>query len=211
MILGIGGKLSSGKTVTSVKYAYDTHRIKKKKVIANIKLNFESEYMPNEAIVEFIKRNYQNQSALRSKFQNSVLILDEITNIISARKSTTVLNELITNYLMMAGKLDQDIIFTYQILESQVDLRLRDICNIYANCFRVDRKGRPLLFQDRIVNQKIYIAIIYQLDLDLKGVHLVQKYFDPERYFPLYDTREINLMDTSKFMRGGIKDLRRIK
>lgn len=60
MIFGIGGKLSSGKTVTAVRYAYDEGK-KGKKVISNIKLFFPKKieviYLNNTDTIEFIKNN----------------------------------------------------------------------------------------------------------------------------------------------------------
>lgn len=211
----MGGKLSGGKTTTGTRFSIDKAMKEKKKIISNIRLfnlpeGIEFLWLPNEEFIKFLKLNYRNEDALMKMFFNSVLFLDEIVNIISARKSSTNLNEIVTNFLMMTGKLDCDVVYTYQVQESQVDKRLREIANIYANCYRVDRNLQPLINKPRIVNEKVYILVIMELDFDIAGKKYTQMLYDPSPYYKFFNTREMNLTDTSKFMRGGIYDLRKM-
>lgn len=212
MIFGIGGKLSGGKTVSLVRFAHH-YGLKGKKVIGNIKLNFpnniKTEYMGNETFVDFLKYNLQKPQVLHNKFFNSVLILDEIVNLVSARRTSTALNEMVTNFLMMVGKLDTHVGYSFQVRDSHTDIRLRNVTNIYGNCYRVDEKGQVLMTDDRIVDKKIFIVLDLELDFDLRGIKIVQDVFDPEPYFHLYNTREITLLDRTRYLRGGIKDLRK--
>lgn len=211
MILGLGGKLSGGKTVTAVRYCLQKG-LQGKKIISNIKLNFPKEikviFLDNEEFVDYLKENYQNQEMLRKMFFNSVIFLDEIVNLISARKSTTILNELITNFMMMAGKLDADVVYTFQVKDSQVDLRLREISQVYGNCYRYTTNGVPLIDKPRIINQEIIIVVILEYDFDILGKKIGAIQFNPKKYYHLYDTREVTLLDRSKYMSGGIKDLK---
>lgn len=210
MIFGIGGKLSSGKTVTAVRYAYDEGK-KGKKVISNIKLFFPKKieviYLNNTDTIEFIKNNAENPETLYKLFSHSVILWDEITNLFNARKSGSLLNDLLTSFIMYCGKMDADIVFTYQVRGSQVDKRLREICNIYANCYRVTEDGKPLIFSPRIVNKKIYIIVAMLINLDLLGQRIVKQIYDPEPIYKLYDTREIILLDRSKYLKKGKKSL----
>lgn len=211
MLMCCSGNLSGGKTIFTVKTAYERALKDKKKIISNIRLNLPDmvyEFLDNERFVDFLRENYTNQEVLRKKFYNSVLLLDEAVNLISARRSTTGLNELITNFFMMAGKLDCDVFITAQILSSQIDLRLRDLLNVYVNCFRVTEDGRPLIFENRIYQGKIRIMVIMEFNFDIIGVKIVKFAFDPEPYYKMFDTREITLLDSSKYLRGGSKDLR---
>lgn len=210
MILGLGGKLSGGKTVTSVRFAHDQW-LSGKKVLSNIELNFprnnERCYkLTNEQFVDYLKANFDNQQAIRKMFENSVLLLDEIGNILSARKSTSLLNEMITQFIMMAGKLNCDIVYTAQLQESQADLRLRGVTNIYGNCYRYTAEGfKPLIFENRVVTEKILIVVIMEFDFDLLGRTITQMVYDPSPYYSMYDTKEITLLDRTKYLRGGSK------
>lgn len=210
MIFGIGGKLSSGKTCTAVKYAYD-EGLKGKKVISNIKLFFPPEievvYLNNEDTISFLKNNAESPQTLYKMFFHSVVLWDEITNLLNARKSGSLLNDLFTSFIMYAGKMDADIVFTYQIRGSQVDKRLREICNLYGNCYKVTQDGKPIIFGPRIVNKKIYIVVAMLLDLGLFGSRVIKEVYDPEPIYKLYDTREIILLDRSKYLKKGKKSL----
>lgn len=213
MIFGISGKLSGGKTCTAVKFAYDRY-LEGKKVISNFMINFPNDdrniFMNNEQMVDFLKRNYQDQAALRKMFFNSVLIIDEVANLAGARgSSATALNQMMTEFFMMAGKLDCDIVYTAQVQTSMVDKILRECTNIYCNCYRISDQGNPLIFENRIYSKKILIAVIMQFDFDILGSQIKTLVYDPEPYFKFYDTREITLLDRTKYMRGGSRDLRR--
>lgn len=212
MILGISGKLSGGKTCTAVKYAYD-QGLQGKKVLSNIRLNLPSNirqtYIRDTEFIHFLKTNYDNPDQIKKVFHNSVFLVDEIVNLVSARKSSSGLNELITNFFMMCGKLSCDVVFTAQDLESMADKRLRSVCNVYANCFRISETNTSLIDQDRIVKGKVLIVVYFLFDLDILGKIIKQMVYDPSPYFSMYDTEEIVLLDRSKYLRGGTRDLRK--
>lgn len=211
MIIGLGGKLSGGKTNTAVAISLDK-AYKGKKVISNIYLNFPPKlktfYLKNENFIEFLIKNYNNPPKIKEVFFNSVLLLDEVGQLINARKSSSNLNELITSFFMMVGKLDCDVIFTYQVKESQVDKVLREVCEIYGNCFRLSKDLNPIFFEDRILNTKIYVLVLLEFDLQLAGKQIKPILYDPEPFYNLYDTREIVLLNRAQYQRGGSKDLR---
>jgi len=211
MIFGIGGKLSGGKTCTAVKFAYDRYN-DGKKVISNFMVNFPGDqrniFMNNEQFVDFIKTHYMDQQGLKRMFFNSVLILDEVQNLISSRSSATQLNNLLLNFFMMAGKLDCDIVYTAQVQDSMVDKIIRECTNVYCNCYRITEDGKPLIFENRIYNKRILIVVIMQFDFDVLGQQIRTLIYDPAEFYKFYDTREITLLDRTKYMRGGLKDLR---
>lgn len=214
MIFGIGGKLSGGKTCTGVKFSHGQW-LTGKKVISNIYIKFpegddRTVFIRNDQLVAFLKRYYMDSVKLKEFFFNSVLLLDEIVNLIGSRRSSTALNELFTNFFMMAGKLDCDVVFTFQVKESQVDKILREVCNVYANCYRINDKGVPLVFEERVYKGKIMIAVLLEFDFDILGMKYSKLVYDPEPYYKMYDTREITLLDRSAYMRGGVKDLRKL-
>lgn len=214
MIIGVGGNLSGGKTVTGVRFCYNKG-LQGKKVLSNIKLNFPKEikyeFISNTELVEFIKTYYEDSDKIREKFENSVMLLDEIVNLLSARKSGSALNELLTNWFMMLGKLSTDVVLTYQLGSSQLDNRVREaIITKEAYCFRMNNKKKMILDNtDRIINEKIYILIIWIENLGIFKKTTAEIY-DPQDYFKMYDTKEITLMDRSVFIKGGAKDLTKV-
>lgn len=210
MILGYGGKLSGGKTLCGVKYCLEKG-LQGKKIITNVRLNFPKEieviYFTNPELIKFLKDNYEDTEAMRKLFYNSVFFVDEIVNMASGRKATTNLNEMLTNFFMMAGKLNCDIFYTYQDYESQVDKRLRSVTQITANCYRVDLNKIPILEGDRKLNQPIRIWVIKKLDYDILGIQLHEELFNPEPYYQYYDTEELILMNTALYQKGGSRDI----
>lgn len=110
---------------------------------------------------------------------------------------------------MMLGKLDCDLYYTYQVLESMVDKQLRLVTDYNLKTYRVDKLGR--LFQGkRIVDQKIFILVevyIYEND---EETYIGKFFYDPSKYFNWYNTREIVLVDRDKYTRGGRLDLKKI-
>lgn len=208
--------LSGGKTVTGVRFCYDHCLISKKKVISNIFLDFggkiKVEIMPFEELIIFLATNYTNTDAITEKFKDSILFLDEVVNLISARKSNSNLNELITNFLMMVGKLDCDVFYTYQIQESQVDLRLREITQITSECYRLTSEGfvDPLdPNSKRILHEKVYILVVEDINKGKLGISRRVFVYDPTPYYQFYKTREITLLDRQNYASGGSKDIKR--
>lgn len=149
MNFGSGGKLSSGKGVVSIILIKELRELSNKKIISLIRLSgFDNyEYMSIKDFVDFIIENANNYEELKKKFQNTILNADELRNLISARKTSSNLNEMLTQFFMMAGKLDCDIIFTYQVYTSQIDLQFREITDLNLNCERVLENGDMLPFK----------------------------------------------------------------
>jgi hypothetical protein len=202
-IVGIGGILSSGKTLLGVKLCLDSKN-KGKRIISNIKLNFPYFYLSTSELVTFLKRNFEDTKVIEKKFKNSVLFIDEITNLVNARKASASLNELITTFFMMLGKLDCDLVYTYQLLTSQIDVRLREITTTFCDCQRVILKAN----QDRslrIIDSPIRIKVIMFKKTGTLGFKMSKFQFNPEKYFNLYNTREIILLDRDRYLKSRIR------
>lgn len=204
MNIGLIGNLSGGKTVTAIRLSKELFN---KPIIANIGL-VDSKFISNDMFVEIVKKNYERPDELRKIFGNKTLLLDEIYNLISARRSSTTLNELLTNFFMMLGKINSHLIYTSQVVTSQTDRRVRDLTSLFGECYRIDVNGKPLIFDDRKVKQKIFIAVIYEI-ITIKGVMNFTDVFDPAPYFKMYNTEEITLLDRTQYLKGGLKDLRK--
>jgi len=205
--IGIGGRLSSGKTNFGLGLVLDLSKYgKEKKIISLVKLyNVEHIYYTNEEFVDLIIKYKDNPEMLKKLFFNSVLYLDEIRNLISARKSTTNLNEAITQFLMMAGKLDCDVVFTYQVYTSQVDLQLREITDHNFETERRDINLKVLSFDQsrkRIPDIPVRILVTLMVfDGDKLIASKIQFAYDPLIYAKYYNTRQLLILDRDKYLK----------
>lgn len=201
MIIGLFGSLGSTKTIGGVHYCH-SERLRGKKIISNIKLNFPYEKIDLEGLFKIAFS--ENVHLKKEFFGNSVLFLDEIHNIVDARKSTSNLNTYFTQFVTQIGKLDCTLIFTSQIFTSQIDLRIRELCNVIGTCFKLDKEtGQILIFTDRIAKKPILACIYFEVvmfGLDNPNNPKAIYTYDPEPYFNMYDTREIVLLDREKFI-----------
>lgn len=201
MIIGAFGNLSSGKTATCVKYCYENLQ-KGKKIISNIKLNFEYKHLELDELFEIAFSD--NVQYKKEFFFKTILFIDEIHNIIDARRSNSQLNTKFTQFVTQIGKLDCTLLFTSQIFSSQVDLRVREMCNVIITCFRTDDKGKLLVFEDRISQKNVYIWCIMEVlffGVDSKDNPKTMYSYNPKDIFEKYDTREIVLLDRDKYLK----------
>lgn len=203
-IIGFGGKLSGGKSVTAMMMLEDDYN-KGKKIISNIPLffpdNSKIRYIESEALADFILKHYKDQQKIEEIFLNSTLFIDEVRNLLSARKSMSNLNELITQFLMMLGKLDCNFYYTFQIFGSQVDLQLREITHYVFECKRIDENGNDYN-GPRISEKKIYINVkIYEVVGEGMRYTGTQFTYDPQPFFKYYNTREFIIVDREKFLK----------
>jgi hypothetical protein len=210
MIIGLGGKLSGGKTITGIKYCFN-QGLKGKKIISNIYLKLpppiKTDFMSSNAFVDFIKVNFESGNKLKERFYNSVIFMDEIVGILSSRKSSSNLNEMVTDFFMMCGKMNADVVFTYQNYESQVDTRLRSVLEKQGFCMRLADDKTNLNQQERIVQKPIKILVIWREEYGYLGKKVFGEIYDPSPYYKFYDTQEVTLMDRSDYVKGGSKDL----
>jgi hypothetical protein len=204
--------MSGGKTVSMVRFAYE-EGLKGKKIISNIHLNFPEninvEYMKSSVLIEFIKVYYENSEMLKHKFFNTVVIADELVNVISSRKASSNLNEMITNWCMMISKLQAHLVYSFQ-METQIDIRLRNVTNKIVTCFRFGKSNGKWSMIDpesRTTTEEIQIVQISLNDYGLLGKKLKAESFDPKPFFNMYDTFEMTLLDKTEYLKGGNKDL----
>lgn len=205
MQIGLGGGLSSTKTVSMVAIACKIAKEKKKRIVSNftIKLQQAKEYS-NQQIADFIIQvldtdPQEAQKRIEEMFGNTVFCIDEINGLLNARKSMSNLNNDILQLLMMLGKINCDLLFTYQVYESQVDKELREITPINIDCCRVRKDNhRPLLFEDRIVDFPILSRQDWQFNQNGRVRHR-RKFVDPSPFYKLYSTRQILLLNRERY------------
>lgn len=197
MNIGLGGNLSSGKTALGMKLSFNRILETKKEFIANLE-NTLGRTMKNDKLILFVMENYENQKELEKVFFNKILFLDEIGNLVNARRSSSSLNELMLGLCMQLGKLDCDLLYTYQLEESQVDKQLRAISPIQGICQRINEKGELMFTKSRIVSEKVLVYVEWEIKLGGK-IKKFKEVIDCTDIFPTYNTREIILLDRDRY------------
>lgn len=206
MITGIFGNLSSGKTALAVYLSHEEFLKNNKKIISTLKLNFKSIYISTETLVDITIIERQ-----KKYFFDSILLADEIHNIVDARRSSSDLNQKFTQFITQLGKLDCNLVFTSQILKSQIDTRLRDLCDVYIFCERymlIKNKLYEATFEPRIIydknNQLVPIRIYCNMIIKIQGgksYKNLEFMFDPSQVYDLYETRKIIILDRDKYLK----------
>lgn len=177
-----------------------------KKIISNIPL-FEFpdksriSYIESEDLIAFIMKNYKNQEEIKRIFLNSTLFIDEAKTILDAHRSNSSVNVLVTQFLMMLGKLDCNFYYTFQIFGSQIDIQLREITHYIFECKRIDENGNDYNGK-RIANVPIFINVkifeVTEEGLIFTGSEFTYK---PDEFYKYYNTREFIVVDRDKFLK----------
>lgn len=201
--IGIGGKLSSGKTSYMVATAIGMQKESGKGIIANFHMNIPYLYQSDKECIEFLHANIYNHDALRERYKGKIWMIDEIYNLLDARTPNHPINALVTKFIMMLGKLDCDCLFTYQIKESQADLRLREIMDDDVETMRIYDDFTPVIRGGRKLDRPILVVAQVNTDLGMLGSFPFMDVIDPSDVFPLYDTTELMLLDRSKYDKLG--------
>lgn len=205
MITAFLGNLSAGKTCLCVRCVFGLAADTGRKVFANIALHFPKPYddlytyIPTEDFPKEVTGNPE-------RFQDSIILLDEAAVILEARRSSAGVNLDFTQFITQLGKLGVDLFYTAQILTSQIDLRLRELGDLYVFCNRmvfINGVWRPAYTMPRILPKETPIMIDAVAVLRIMG-GLQQKinrfkYLPKEFDFSLYDTREIVMVDRERF------------
>jgi hypothetical protein len=109
-------------------------------------------------------------------YNNCLLILDEAYAWLEARLSTKDLNRYLSYFLFQSGKRDTDIIITSQYAKS-VDIRFRMLSHYVIACRKNDQQQRFEYFvYPNLAGNPFLMCISFK---------------NAEKYFPLYDTREV--------------------
>lgn len=219
MIGAAFGNLSSGKSLILVQILL-SEAMKGRTIFTNIKLNFPpgckvTQYNL-ESLPDMVKQN-------PAQFRDSVLFLDEAPNIVEGRRATSTLNVDFTMFVTQLGKLGCDLWYTAQIMTSQIDLRLRELGDLYLFCMRyywhpIARRWMPAAMMPRKIRLGYFfgrreegpyvpILIYYKGFLKLLGGLQIREFtrtFRPTaRDYGLYDTEEIVMLDRSQFTASG--------
>lgn len=218
MIVGSFGNLSSGKTQLTV-IMLENEAKQGTKIFSNITLSFpdpKTQKRVNHYRMEDLPAMVKEDPG---QFENSILFVDELHNIVEARRSSASLNVDFTQFVTQLGKLGCDLYYTSQILSSQIDLRLREMGDLFYFCLRyfynpIKGKWEMAAMKKRIIRlgclygrpnegPLLPIAIKYSGFLRVMGGLDVKEfkgvYVPTQADFRKYRTKEIVLLDREKY------------
>lgn len=185
---GFIGSMRSGKTLSMTKELYKEY-LKGRKIFSNYKLSFEYEPLDINDLDESIRKQDT------SKYDGSVIAIDELHVYLDARTSGQKRNRIISYFITQSGKMNCRILWTSQFLR-QVELRVRYNSNFLNHCKRFKIvKGRKVYLPQEYKTDKFMIEVKHMVLSEGTGtIGFVPKktYYikHPEKMFNLYNTEE---------------------
>lgn len=203
MIHLVIGRQGSGKTLLIVMLAHKASR-DGKNIYSNVDLKFDYSPLDYKDIVE-------------CNIKNGAVLLDEIHQLLSARKSMSKQNtEICDNFLSMVRKQGLEIYGTTQTLR-KVDVRFREEADYIYVCEKfayIDRQWVKWLHNENL-NPSIPIMIKVEVTETWTGNKL-EFSFRGNNYFKLFDTTQIikvrgldKYFDKHKHKHKRIEDIER--
>lgn len=153
MIIAIIGNVGSGKSLSAVKKILES----KYPSFCNFQLhNNKAIRIKRADIVENKKVNWKFWNEARKKYKNYHIILDEIHNIVNARRSMTINNVLMGEWMsqirkVLGNKENTNIIFLSQRIK-KVDSAFRDLLHEIIYCEKIEMKEINYL-KDKITGE----------------------------------------------------------
>jgi hypothetical protein len=198
MWLSIGNQ-GSGKTLFIVKEAYEYHK-KGYKIYSNIHLKFPYEHIKYEDIVS-------------CKYENAVVLLDEIHLLLGSRTSMSKKNNAITSgFCSMLRKKNITLLGTTQRL-GKVDKRLRNELTFLCQCDRYVFQNNKFVYKayDDGTTNKNTPTFIKCSVTDINTEKTIKHYFCGNEYFKLFNSKEIVVIEglddfLNKKKKGVIND-----
>lgn len=169
MIIGLIGRMGTGKTLSLVRYAWFYYK-QGYKIYSNISLNFPYTKIGLQDLI-----NYANNNVYLNK---SIVILDEAhISLMDSRNSMSVRNRVLTHLIVLSRKMGFTLFYTTQMYH-QVDKRLRSNTDILIKCTTRKYNGHNYTHN--------LIIIIQEL-----GVRTKTDIFLSENYYNMYNTKEL--------------------
>jgi hypothetical protein len=195
MIIAYVGGIGSGKTLGIVKDIIDT----KNYAVTNFPLKNYSNYYRikvSDIITKTDKKfsvNWKFWEKLITEHENYSIYLDEIHNIIHARRAMSHLNIQMSKWVSQIRKILMDKPKNHLFIISQsirkIDIDFRELAQIIVKCKKlVTNKGNILMRQD------FYDG----LDNYLCGVRKCSKIYNPMKYYRFYDRNKIVTFEDSE-------------
>lgn len=168
MIIGMIGRMGSGKTLSLVRYAYMYYR-QGYKIYSNITLEFPHTKIGLQDLIDYANANIY--------LDKSIVILDEAHVFLDSRASASKKNRIISFFIVLTRKMGCNLFYTTQRYH-QIDKRLRDNSDIVIQCSTKDYKG--IKFTHNL--------IMYMLEF---GIKTRSDLFESRKFYGLYNTREL--------------------
>ncbi|MEM3871861.1 MAG: AAA family ATPase [Nitrososphaeria archaeon] len=177
MIIGICGKMGSGKTLFATALAYASYK-SGEKIYSNYNLNF-----PHEII--------NLDTMLKMELQNATVVIDEIYIFMESRRSSSDINLILSYFIFQTRKRGVNLIYTAQKYSS-VDIRLRELTDYVAlaekekdnnifhyTIYKLDTLAHP----EQVINLKIgeqafnFLKTLYKTDeiIDFRQAQVFRK------------------------------------
>ena len=178
MIHLVTGKQGSGKTLFLVKCAYEGY-LKKKKVYSNIDLNFPYKPMDYNDII-------------KCKYDNAIVLIDEIHQLLPSRKSMSRINrEICDSFLSMVRKKNLEVYGTTQTFR-KVDVRFREEADFNYICSKhalIKNKYVDVITTDNLpLDIPIFVKMFIQ---ESYSGDVTKLSFYGNELFPLYNTKQV--------------------
>jgi len=178
MITLVCGRQGSGKTLLLVKEAYKAWK-DGAQVYSNVALNFP--YRP-----------LSYKDILDCKLNNSIIIIDEIHQLLPSRRSmkkTSV--KIVDSFISQLRKQNIHLYCTTQ-LSHKVDVRIRDEADIYIECEKymmINKELVPVLHCQLL---DVGVPIVIKMSIkDMFSLKTGTLFFEANEWFCQYDTNEI--------------------
>lgn len=201
MIIGFIGSRNSGKTISMTIEAYKKY-LQGYKIYSNYHLNFPFTPYTIDDLMAFAESGMY--------FGNSIFLIDELHIYFDARCSGKKRNIIFSYFLNQSSKNDIDVYYTSQFAR-QVEIRLRlnteVVVESTARTFLRDKDGKVFMREnyrpkprDVVVACYIYNRMIKFSDTGMDKV--TQRVYKADKYFKLYNTREVIKQQKDLFQRA---------
>lgn len=211
MIIGFIGTRNSGKTLSMTIEAYKKYK-QGYKIYSNYHLNFPYTPVTVDDLMAFAESGMY--------FGNSIFLIDEIHIWFDSRASGKKRNIIFSYFLNQSSKNDIDIYYTSQF-SRQVEIRMRlnteiVVESVCKNVVWKTKNSKPFIVENYRPKPKDYKCKAYITNRIIKFSDTGQdkittRVYNGEKYFKLYDTRQVIKQQNDVFERAKAQDPRNKK
>lgn len=211
MIIGFIGSRGSGKTLSMTIEAYKKYK-QGYKIYSNYHLNFPYTPYTVDDLLAFAESGMY--------FGNTTFLIDEIHIYFDARCSGKARNRIFSYFVNQSSKNDIDIYYTSQF-SRQVEIRIRlnteIVVESVAKCLLYKTKySKPTILENYRPKPNDYFCKTYVTNKIIKfsdsGLDKITKrIYLGNKYFKLYDTKQVVKMQKDVFDIAKSQDKRNIK
>lgn len=195
------GGIGSGKSLSMIRsivdrkdnFALTNFRLKKIKNYHRIK--FSDIIIPALEKGDKPRVNWEFWDAIRKKHKNFSIYIDEIHNVIHARRSMSKENILMSKWVSQIRKILQDKpnnnLYIISQTMSKIDKDFRDLAHLIIKCRAIKLEKEVIIIQDVYTSYEHYEY----------GVKSFTSYFRGKKYFDYYDSLDmVTFGDSEEFI-----------